>query len=153
MKSLFRFLVLLSIALYAVWFTIPYFSAQLYSPNTYDALSWSGFGAMFSFEVLTAISYGFLASFGVISVGLLYFKNWARQGFSVLIGLSIVAPIIYGISVVTELEAIIGQALTLVDGAILALMYFSSLSIEFQNSHNKRMQSGLAKGHTADAKR
>jgi len=143
-KSLFRYLVLLSIALYAVWFIIPYFSAQLYSSDTYDALSWAGFGATFSFEILTVISYGFLAMFGVVSLGLIYFKNWARLGFSVLIAFSVLAPIIYGISVETEVESFLGQVITLVDGVLLALMYFSSISSEFDNSHNKRMQSDAA---------
>jgi len=140
-KLYFRILVIASVALYVIWGFLPRIESHFYSPETIDALSWAHVGRVFSWEALSNISYAFLIAYGVVSIGLIYFKPWARLAFLWLTILSVVSSFFYGITVLTELSTVYLQVMSIIDGFILALVYFSSLSKEFKFTHNKRMQS------------
>lgn len=145
MKSIFRNLVLLSVALYAVWFCIPYFSVNLYSPETLDAISWAGSDALLSFDSLAIVAFLFLFLYAITSVGLIYFKPWARISFLLLTLSSILTTPLFGIVVLPAIESSIFQVVNILDGVLIAFMYFTSVSNEFINSHNKALVKDAAR--------
>jgi len=144
-KFYFRLLILLSVGLYVVWFYSPYFIHIDHEPEITDALSWVGYGAKFSWNVIEIASHAFLFAYGVICIGLIYFKNWARVAFVFFTVISLIANLGFGLSVYTAFGAMYVQVMYVLDGFILAVIFFSGLSKHYEPTHNKRMQSGAVK--------
>lgn len=74
----------------------------------------------------------FSAMYAVIYLGLLFFRAWARIALSVLtvsVGLSL--PL-FGLSVQSGYEGMIGYFMVLGDGFVVALSFFSALSLKFK---------------------
>jgi hypothetical protein len=143
----FRLLILLSVGLYVVWFYGPYFIHNDHEPEITDALSWVGYGAKFSWDVMEVASHAFLFAYGVICIGLIYFKNWARIAFVFLTVISLIANLGFGLNIYTPFDAMYLQVMYMLDGFILAVIFFSSLSKHYEQTHNKRMQSDAAEPH------
>jgi hypothetical protein len=143
-KLHFRLLVLLSVVLYVGWFFIGYFESWFYSPELSDLMTWSGYGAVFSWNVLTYIAYALLLAYGIVCVGLIYFKSWARECFLLLTILAMLLTFVFGVNVFTEASSFYLQIMNMIDGFIIAMIYFSELKVEFKITHNKRMQPDAA---------
>ena len=144
-KLRFRLLVLLSVALYVGWFLLPYVENRVNSQEMADLLTWSGYGALFGSNVLAFLAYGCLLAYGIICVGLIYFKSWARECFVLLMVIVLALSFVYGVSVLSEVSIVYLQVMNIIDGLIIALIYFSALSKEFDITHNKRMQTDRPK--------
>ncbi len=141
LKLHFRLLVLLSVGLYVGWFFFGSFESRFYSPELTDLMSWSGYGAAFSWNVLTYIAYASLLAYGIVCVGLVYFKPWARECFLLLTVLVLLLTFVFGVNVLTEASSFYLQIMNMIDGFIIAMIYFSEIREEFKITHNKRMQS------------
>jgi len=74
-----------------------------------------------------------LFSFGalVASVGLLFFARWARPIFSVGVLVTTAGTIFSGPLVQSSLETAIFEVGMVLDGALIAVMYFSEVKHEF----------------------
>ncbi|MBC2715739.1 MAG: hypothetical protein HF978_10565 [Desulfobacteraceae bacterium] len=133
MKSMFRYLVVFSMSIYALWFFIPYVTIHfsLYSKEISDILSWTGLDALIGYKAQDIIGYIFLFSFLVVSVGLFKFKIWAKIGFILLTLISIFATPLSGLMILPVIDSMLFQIMNLADGIIISLMYFSSLRNEF----------------------
>jgi len=140
----FRLLVLLSVVLYVGWFFFGYFESRFYSPEIVDLMTWSGYGAAFNWNVLTYIAYTVLLAYGIVCVGLIYFKPWARECFLLLTVLAMLLTFLFGVNILTEASLFYLQLMNMIDGFIIAVIYFSDLKEEFKITHNKRMQSDAA---------
>jgi hypothetical protein len=132
MISLFKVLVVLSYAIYVVFFWLPEFDFYIYDQDTIDILSWSGFGALLAPNNL--IGYLFFVGYSVILIGLLLFKNWARLSFVVITIASVLFTAIQGIQVMPAIEATIQYITTLIDGATIAIMYLTSVGQRFNKN-------------------
>jgi len=130
-KLSFRLLVLAAVGLYVVWFYSPYFLHFDHEPEVIDALSWNGFGAKFSWDVLETGSHIFLFAYGITCIGLIYFKNWARIAFAFFVGISSITTLGFGLHVYSALGALYTQIVYMIDGFILAVIFFSKLANEF----------------------
>ncbi len=132
MKQFFRYLVTTTLAAYVVWFCIPFYWESLYEGEIFNALNWNGYGNQLSTSEI--VPYLFLVSYGVISVGLVNYKTWARTAFVVYLLVSVISAPFWGISVQYGFETVLAYVLTLGQGAMLAMLFLTSLSNEFRST-------------------
>ena len=132
MKQLFIGAVIGAIVLdFALIFT-PYSWVYLYDQEILDALSWNGYQSKFGDSFLPR--YLLFAAYGTVSIGMIYFKRWARTCFVLLTILTIGMAPFWGVSVQYGYEAAISLVMALLDGAILAMMFLTSLGNEFDRA-------------------
>ena len=134
-------LILISVGLYVGVIFLRHIETMFYSEDTMDMVRWSGYGAFFDWRAQSVLWHGLLLAYGVVCVGLIYFKSWARECFLLLAVVLIFSNLIYGVTVHTELSSIYAHILWMLDGIIIAVMYFSELKEEFNTTHNTGMQS------------
>ena len=144
-KLRFRVLIAVSVALYFAWFFFPLLESRFYSRELIDLKNWAGYGALLDGKMLTLVAYGSLLAYGAIGIGLFCFKAWARTAFLWLIIFLELSSFGFGINILTEAEVAYLQLLNIIDGFILAIIYFSGLSEEFASAAN-----GLLRTNSAD---
>ena len=140
-KIYFRLLVLFAVALYVGLFFFPIIDSRFYSPEEIDLMTWAGYGAAFSRDVLVYLAYGLLLAYGIIGIGLIYFRSWARDCFLLLVIILVLTSFAYGVNILTEASMAYLQLLNIIDGLIIGIIYFSALRKEFEVTHDKRMLS------------
>lgn len=131
MINTFKNIVLLSYISYVVWFFLPYIY-ETTNPVVLDVLIWNGYGGFATDSLI--IAYLFLAIYSIATLGLLYFKIWAKPLFLTLTIISIGFCFLNGLSVSTPIDNFLMYITTLADGAILAMLYFSDIKNEFNES-------------------
>lgn len=93
-----------------------------------------GYGALFNWT--DPMFYQLpLWGFFVSSLGMIFFKNWARYLYLVLWFYGWGATLLFGVRVILPLEGFIGMAIGTGDGAILYMAFFSSLRDGFKKAH------------------
>jgi hypothetical protein len=108
---------------------LPYSWPYLYDEDTVNALNGNGWGSLI--DIYGPTPWLILFVYVGICFGLLRFNRWARKGhlfFGVATGLH--SPI-WGIGVSVGLDSVVGYFMTLCNGAVLVLGYFTSLDKEF----------------------
>ena len=130
MNNIFRLLVISAMLFYVLWFCAPYLDSYIKDPNVQDLLLWHGYGAIIKPTDIEA--YVWLLVYGLLSIGLVYFKAWARTAFLVVTVLAVTLILASGMTIHTVYEQILLQIVTLLDGAIIAMAYFSKLKDEFK---------------------
>ncbi len=129
MRGIFRAIVVLALLLQLVWFYLPYTWVYLYEGDALNLLQWSGYGA--SIDLYGPIPYVVLGAYTAVLVGLALFQTWARPAFVILIVASVLTTPLWGISVVSPVGGAVGYVVSLADGAIITLAYFTTLSRDF----------------------
>ena len=132
MKRLFIGVVVANFAIYVIWFSMPYLYNHIYEKDTLDALSWSRFGAVL--PRIDFLPFGFLLAFGLTSIGLVFLKKWARTGFLILTVFSLLYLSGAGINVQTGFDSFLDYFVSLTDGVILTMAFFTGLSREFESA-------------------
>lgn len=132
MKKLFRILVIVSTVFYIVWFFSPYFYHLYLSDEVINVIAYTGYGSILPNGPYTYIPI-FIISM-VIAIGLYLFKPWARTSFVVLYAIFILASPFWGLNIQSGLDVMIGTIATLSDGALIGLMYFSTIGNEFNRT-------------------
>jgi hypothetical protein len=128
MIRIFRVLIVATLLLQIVWFILPYGWTYLYEGDAITLLSWNNYGAYIDHNGY--LPYLIVVAYIAASVGLMLFKKWARVLFLCLtIGTIVLTPFL-GFTVTPALDASIGYIVSLADGAILALAYFTSVANE-----------------------
>lgn len=143
-KRQFRLLILVSVALYVAWFFFPFLESRFYSRELIELKRWAGFGASLDWRLLTALAYGSLLAYAVVGIGLVCFRRWARTAFLWLIILLELSCFVFGINILTEAEVAYLQLLNIINGFILAIVYFGGLSREFTPADDATLQSNAA---------
>jgi len=134
MKNYFTFLVLGTLFLYAIWFIAPFFWGYLYEGETLNLLSWNGYGGVI--DANGPIPYVIGLAYVIVSLGLIYYKNWARFAFLLLTCFSVVSAPFWGMQIQTGYEFVLTYLVALGDGAILVIAYLTNVSNEFNFAHN-----------------
>jgi hypothetical protein len=122
----FQTLVVVSALLYVAWMVLPHLS-RTFSPEVQSALAWSGYGGaswVSDPRFFLSIGIGKLLS----SLGLFLFLSWGRWLLLAVVAISLASVPFAGVSAGIPLDNIIGYFLSLTDGAILALAFFSPLA-------------------------
>ncbi|MCF6282681.1 MAG: hypothetical protein L3J28_10840 [Candidatus Polarisedimenticolaceae bacterium] len=134
MVTLFRSLILVSNAVYVLWFFQPYNAPWLYETEILNALSWSGWGGN---ELLAEKISGLLIiAWLATAFGLWFFKAWARTTFVVLNISTVILTPIFGLLVQSSVDVILTQVMTIADGMLLFMCYFSSVSANFNTKNS-----------------
>lgn len=94
---------------------------------TEGAFEWMGAGSILPYRISAIVSDLFTVLFFVAYIGLWFLKAWARLLFLILCLVGAVFLPLYGLSVLTGYESMIGYIITLGDGFILCLSYMSPL--------------------------
>ena len=144
LRFYFRVIVLLAVALNVGWGFLPYIEYNFYGPEKTDLLRWAGYGSPLGWDALVYIWYTILVAYGITCIGLIYFKSWSRECFILVKAIVLLLTFVYGVSVTSEFSSFYGQIMILLEGFIIAMVYFSELRSEFTVTHNKRMQSDAA---------
>ncbi len=126
----FRLLVLLAVLVQVILWVFPW--GSLYGEVSLAAFAYQGADALLSESVRTYIAYGILAFYAVSYAGMYFLRSWARPLFlATALGGSVLS-LPSGLAVQGAYESSLGYLLTLADGALLAIVYFSSVSQKFR---------------------
>jgi len=129
MESIFRFLVVASALLSMAFWSIPYIDYLWLTYEQMQILDLGGFGAIIPTYGITY--WGTLVTWLAISAGLFFYVNAARTAFVVFMIINVALGLFYGISIMSPLEILIGSIIAMVDGAIITMMYLTSISGKF----------------------
>lgn len=132
MRSIFRVLVTVTIFATALFWAMPFIDFMWYSNEQLILLDQNGLGS--SITASYTLYWFQLGLWVLVSVGLFLFVKLARTAFVALYLVNSFAALFYGIQVLTPIEVFLSNFIGLADGAIIALMYFTSISEEFRES-------------------
>jgi hypothetical protein len=130
--KLFRVLVIGSTALYIVWLALPWFEERFVAIDTWDVLSWHGFGALLPMP--TGIAWLTALLYIAVAIGLCGFSPAARWLFVALTVFSYSWTLLSGLHVETALSRSMASVAALADGAILVLAYTMPLAGKFERA-------------------
>ena len=128
--QLFRALVLVSTVAYVGWFFQLLLTGSLISQETWDALSWSGFGALLPLS--PRLGWLLLLLSLAVTVGMWTFSKSARLVFAALSAFWLLTTFLGGVQVQTASGAVLLMVSHMADGAILVMAYTSPLKERFQ---------------------
>jgi hypothetical protein len=111
---------------------LPYFDSGFYSEEVNQLRQWDGTGAVLKTTLGLEIAI-FLASVGIPFL-MFFFVPGSRQAFLILTLVLLAANLGFGVRVVTALDTFLGHMVALMDGAILAIAYFTSVGSRFHRS-------------------
>ncbi|MDN7125510.1 hypothetical protein [Pseudidiomarina terrestris] len=127
MTKHFQTTVLITAALYTVFFFMPYIWQHIYAEEVVYILSASGTGGML--EPTNPFPYIYSVLYVVSLLGLYTFKKFAKWLFSILIAFNLlVSPYVLGVSVSIYLDMSIGYLLTLFEGALILMLFSDEIS-------------------------
>ena len=130
MTKIFRTIIVLSLTLQIIWFFLPFVWGYYNNEDQLNLLSWAGYDSMI--DINGPIPYIILAAFIISSIGLFFFKMWARTFYLVLILFSVISTPIWGFTVAPPIDNVLGYIISLSDGAILAIAYLTKIGSKFE---------------------
>jgi len=128
MRTLFRWLVVVSVIAYLMFFFMPAMPLSI-SPDVAALRGKSGYGA--TLPSLPWLPWAFLAGWLLASVGLFFLRAWARGLFASLYVLVLLLRFVQGTTVHLPIEGFLGEIVSLADGAILALAFTNPVASYF----------------------
>jgi hypothetical protein len=133
MTTVFRALLVISTILYIVGFWLVDFRFELYKPEWYDLLRWDGYDAKIG-EYPVWIDYVLFAITVAVSAMLYFFVGIARQIYLFLVIFYALSAFIWGVRVYAPIEQFIWGLVAMSDGALLTMIYFTSIAQRFNKS-------------------
>jgi hypothetical protein len=130
MESIFRNLILFTIILTIAGWVMPYIDYLWLSSNQIRLLNQGGFDAIIPGNDF--IYWFTLVIWIAVSLGLYFYIKIAKPVFFIAWAASIVLMLFYGTQVITPVENLIFSLLTLTDGAIMAMLLFTSIREKFE---------------------
>src|ERR1051325_8167127 len=143
LQSIFRALVVASTVSVLLVLAGPWLIWDSAPLETYRALIGRGVGAVF--PLAPSFVWLLVALRLAVTVGLCRFNPQARFVFASLAGLDLVLLLLGGVVTGTAIEAFLATSANLMNGAIIALSYFSPLKRRFDASPERRAQRRLAR--------
>jgi hypothetical protein len=122
-------LIVSTIGFLILWF-LPYTNYSNSSEYELSLLSGNSYESILPNNDL--IYWSLFAIWMILSIGLYFYKKIARALFLIMIIVTSLANFFWGYRVFTPLEAGLVNAISISDGAILVLVYFSALNSRFQ---------------------
>jgi len=132
MIAIYRAALIFLLASLLISFFLPWEFA--YSNGSIAALVWLGKNAMIGDKAIIFCSNFFTIAYVAAYLGMIFYKRWARMTLVAISFLGGLAIPLYGMSVQSGYEALIGYFATLGDGFIIALAFFSGLNSKFSKS-------------------
>ena len=132
MISLFRTLIILSLLSYAIFIGIGYIDAPYLGEEESNLLSWAGHGAIL--ELPTFLNWAIVLVWLPIAIGMYLFNPIARFMYLCLAILFTITTPLFGMYIAMGYEFMFLQITTFLDGAILAMAYFTHISAKFKHA-------------------
>jgi hypothetical protein len=132
MESIYRILVVGGALLAIVFWSMPFIDYMWYSNEELQILYLGGFGSKLPASQI--YYWGTLILWLAISVGLFFYNKIARTAFVVSLIYFLVVGLFDGILVLSPIEAALSQIITLSDGALLVIMYLTSINAKFNEN-------------------
>ena len=136
MMVFYRSTILAVLSMQILWFFVPWGFA--YDENSLVTLTYLGSNAFVETGVIiwtsNILTIGYIFSY----TGMFFFKSWARRLFLSIALIGGIGILLYGLSIASAPEAMLGYFITLGDGFIIALAYFTPNSKKFGDRNNKR---------------
>ena len=129
MNSLFRALIISSIILSVIYWVLPYFDSYWHTDEELQLLAYSGFNSIL--QTNSIVYWGMLAVGIILNIGLFFYMKLARTLFVPVLAIYSILGVFWGIQVVSPYETVIGGMLNIIDGALIVIVYFTSLSLRF----------------------
>jgi len=130
-ENVYRGSIALNILLYAAVLILPFIWPEFYTSEQIERIVWSNsVGAII--YIPTSIFYSIAVLYFISLVGLVFYQRWARFVFLSLTILVLFMGLGQGVFSQGPLDAFLNQMLSLLDGLVLALVFFSDLSQKFK---------------------
>jgi len=121
---------MISTALWVLYWFLPSISSTWYTKDEMNLLMWDGWGAKIQPSIINdcLLFFAWLAC----SIGLFFTVKYTRELFVFLIITTTVLSYFLGFRVTTPLDNVLLNTITMADGAIIYMAYFSSVSEHFK---------------------
>ncbi len=129
MEKFYRGILVILLLLQVLWFFTPWGSFYINDSNA--ALYWLGMNSLIDTHSIIIISNIVTVLYLVAYLGLIFFKKWARTTFIVVSIAGGISISLYGISVQSNYEAMLSYFMSLGDGFIIAISYFTNIDTRF----------------------
>jgi hypothetical protein len=131
MVRLYKNAILLLVSVYVLYLLMPFFWPYLYSEQTQIFLGFAGVDAVFTFS---GIQIFIIPCFYILfCAGLYKFSSGARIGYTILVLMNLtIGAFGLGYSASAYLDTSIGYLLSLLEGAILAMIYTTDIAKKFK---------------------
>lgn len=126
MSKLFRVTIIINLTLYVAWFLFPYTYEYWVTDKALNLLYANNFEPLFVGPIYV---YWIIFFVNIISlIGMYFFNSNARNIFLWILILNLFQQSISGVSVYTSVEHLIVNLLYLLNGMIVAMVFFTSIS-------------------------
>ena len=139
MRLFFRSLVVTEIFLIVILWTMPFYDHLWLSAEMLDLVRWSGYAAIA--PVSDLLYWGSFFLWLLILTGLFLFIRVTRLAFFLYLLVYAMLQILWGVQVSTPIEMFLSSVLGVIDGVLLSMAYFSSVSSEFKSQEIKENDS------------
>lgn len=129
MTTAYRLLLVFLLVLLLTSFFFPW--SFVYDNGSIAALGWLGANALIGERAIIALSNVLTVVYTCAYIGMIFYKKWARALLTTTALLGGLAIPLYGMSVQSGYEAMLGYFATLGDGIVIALSFFSELRLKF----------------------
>lgn len=129
MAAIYRISLIFLLSVLLISYFLPWGFA--YDNNSIAALRWLGANALVSEKEIIASSKFITMAYAAAYIGMIFYKRWARMLLLAISLLGGVAISLFGMSVQSGYESMLGYFATLGDGFIIALSFFSELKSKF----------------------
>lgn len=129
MENIFRIIIASSTILFIILCFLPYFDYFWLSDEELQILSYDGWGSELPNNLF--FIWGLFLTWISISIGLFFFVPIARTAFLILLVFSVILTFFWGIRIHTPLSVLLSGIISMSDGAILIMLYFTSVSSKF----------------------
>ncbi len=130
-EVIYRPLLIIAVVGQLIWAFAPW--EQLYSNNHIAVSLVASANSLVPWSVLGVASYFVFVSYLAACAGMYFYRSWGRLLFLITFVFSVIFLISSGLSVQSGYEAGFGFVLTLVDGLIVGLSFFSGINSKFLN--------------------
>lgn len=131
MLSIYRLTIVISTILWLILLFLPYFDLVWYTEDEINLLAWDGWNRKL---VMSNATYWFICSLWLSSSITLFFTvKYSREFFLFLVCSTTLVSFFWGFRVFAPIENVLAEIITMADGAIIYMAYFSSISQRFNN--------------------
>jgi len=130
MISIYKWTIMISTALWVLYWFLPSISSTWYTKDEINLLMWDGWGAKIQPSIINdwLLFFAWLAC----SIGLFFTVKYTRELFVFLVITTTILSYFLGFRVTTPLDNVLLNTITMADGAIIYMAYFSSVSEHFK---------------------
>ncbi len=132
MAVLYRCIIAVTIVLALGYAFVPYFQPRWLTEDQLNLLGWDTYGAIIQSPVW--FYWAYYSLWLVILFGLFFYVRISRPLYLLFVVIGIVLSGFYGIRVYGPIDLIVGNILLTAEGAVLVIVYFTSISEKFRDA-------------------